>query len=56
MKFSVSPKRNGLVSTSRVRHHIMIINPTISLYEKYGWKGILFRLEGVPTGLLEPVW
>lgn len=56
MKFSVSPRRKGLVSTRKISVQSMITNPTRSLNEKYGWNGTLFRLEGVPAGLLDPVW
>lgn len=56
MKFSVSPKRKGLVRTSIKSAHSIMTNPTRSLNEKYGWKGTLLRFEGVPVGLLDPVW
>jgi hypothetical protein len=55
IKFSVSPRINGLVSVSVVNSHLKMMKPTKSLVEKYGWKGTLSLLEVVPTGLLEPV-
>lgn len=45
IKFSVSPSRNGLVNTNIVRAHNISTNPTRSLIEKYGWNGILSRLD-----------
>jgi hypothetical protein len=32
-----------------------VINPTISLNEKYGWNGILSTFLLIPRGLLDPV-
>jgi hypothetical protein len=56
MKFSVSPKRYGFSKASIINIHIIIINPTMSLKEKYGWNGILSELDVIPNGLLDPVW
>jgi hypothetical protein len=33
-----------------------MINPKISLIEKYGWKGTLSKLLFKPRGLDDPVW
>jgi len=52
----VSPRRKGLVKTSIIKAHNIIINPVKSFVEKYGWKGILSLSEAVPAGLLDPVW
>ena len=31
-------------------------NPTMSLKEKYGWKGTFSICLDMPRGLLDPVW
>lgn len=31
------------------------MNPTMSLIEKYGWKGILSKFLLIPKGLFDPV-
>jgi hypothetical protein len=56
IKFSVSPRRKGLVSTNVIIAQNMIIKPNKSLKEKYGWNGILSEFEFIPEGLLDPVW
>ena len=35
---------------------IITTNPTMSLNEKYGWKGTFSIWLDMPRGLLEPVW
>jgi len=32
-----------------------MMNPTVSLTEKYGWNGILSKFLLIPRGLLDPV-
>jgi len=56
IKFSVSPNKYGLINTSDINSQYIKINPKMSLYEKYGWKEILFTLEFNPNGLFDPVW
>lgn len=43
--------KNDIMMNSRV---IIIVNIRVSLYEWYGWNGILSISEFVPRGLLEP--
>lgn len=37
------------------RHIIIRMRPSRSLYEKYGWNGILSQFEFSPVGLFDPV-
>ncbi len=55
MKLSGSPRRFGENSAREVRAMRRAVNPSRSLYEKYGWKEILSASEFRPRGLLEPV-
>jgi hypothetical protein len=56
MKFSTSPKINGLIRVIKVRVKIKKIIPRRSFTEKNGWNGTLSKLELIPRGLLDPVW
>jgi len=55
MKLSGSPRRLGENSASEVRAISIAAKPRRSLYEKYGWNGILSVSEFSPRGLFEPV-
>lgn len=55
MKFSGSPRRFGENRAREARAMMSILNPSKSLYEKYGWNGILSASEFNPIGLFEPV-
>lgn len=55
VKFSGSPNKLGENRASEARASSIITNPRISLYTKYGWKGILSASEFNPTGLFDPV-
>jgi len=55
VKLSGSPNRLGEKSARVVRPNSSATKPNRSLYEKYGWKGILSASELMPTGLLDPV-
>lgn len=53
-KFSGSLRmlgRKDMIINSKV---IIVISIRVSLYEWYGWNGILSMSEFVPKGLLEP--
>jgi hypothetical protein len=54
MKFSTSPRRNGSIRVIKVRIIISNRAPKVSFTEKYGWNGILSKLEDSPSGLVEP--
>lgn len=55
VKLSGSPRRLGENSAKEVKATSRAVNPSRSLYEKYGWKEILSASELRPRGLLEPV-
>lgn len=54
VKFSGSPNRLGVNRARVVRRRSMIVNPSRSFREKYGWNGILSQLDEMPRGLLDP--
>jgi len=56
IKLSGSPNIYGLINESLIRLKIIIIKPTKSLNEKYGWNGILSIFLLIPRGLFDPVW
>lgn len=56
MKLSGSPSMYGFTSDKIVRAINIIMNPTMSLNEKYGWNGILSVFLFNPKGLFDPVW
>jgi len=55
IKFSLSPSKKGCKNTINISPQKIIKNPIISLKEKYGWNGILSKLEFTPIGFLDPV-
>lgn len=56
VKLSGSPSMYGFISDSITSINSMITNPTMSLNEKNGWKGILSILLFTPNGLFDPFW
>lgn len=56
MKLSGSPSMYGLKRVIKIKVVNKIINPKISLNEKYGWNGILSMFLLIPNGLFDPVW
>lgn len=56
MKFSGSPNRAGKSRAKMAKPRRRNRKPTVSLAEKYQWKGTLLELELTPRGLLDPVW
>jgi hypothetical protein len=56
VKLSGSPRIYGSLRVTVDRTIIVIVNPTMSLAVKYGWKGILSVFLFSPSGLFDPVW
>lgn len=54
VKFSGSPSRLGENRARDMSRSSMIINPSRSFMEKYGWNGILSQFDGRPRGLFDP--
>ena len=55
IKLSGSPSKYGLRSDKITNPVTIATNPTMSLKEKYGWKGTLSICLDIPRGLLDPV-
>lgn len=55
VKLSGSPSKLGANNARQERASRATANPRRSLYEKYGWNGILSASEFMPSGLLDPV-
>lgn len=55
VKLSGSPRRFGVNRAMDVKAVSITAKPSKSLYEKYGWKGILSAFEFRPVGLFDPV-
>jgi hypothetical protein len=55
IKLSGSPSMYGAINVKKVKNISIIMNPKMSLYVKYGWKGILSEFLLIPSGLFEPV-
>ena len=55
VKLSGSPSTFGANRAIDERKTKRTVKPRMSLYEKYGWNGILSESEFNPVGLLDPV-
>lgn len=55
VKLSGSPSKLGAKSARHERASRATAKPRRSLYEKYGWNGILSASEFIPRGLFDPV-